>query len=354
MPLSGGDKLGPYEILALIGTGGMGQVWKARDTRLNRIVAIKVSSTEFSERFEREARAVAALNHPNICQLYDVGTLPEGGGYLVMEYIEGTPIAFVDSPRTLLALAIQLADGMAAAHAAGFTHRDLKPDNVLVTGQRTASPGCVKILDFGLAKRSSVIAEFDATQTMADVTNPGTVLGTVAYMSPEQARGEEVDARSDQFSFGLIVYEMASHKRAFIRGSAAETMTAIIRDEAEPLPPPVPAPLRWVVERCLAKDPAERYDSTRDLYRELKQARERLSKENASGAQTAVGELSTVRRPRWRIWVGAALIALAGFGKFASPLFGSGAVNMHIHPGGKFVGLILNNGEFWKLPLAGG
>jgi serine/threonine protein kinase len=126
MPLSGGDKLGPYEILALIGTGGMGQVWKARDTRLNRIVAIKVSSTEFSERFEREARAVAALNHPNICQIYDVGTLPEGGGYLVMEYIEGTPIAFVDSPRTLLALAIQLADGMAAAHAAGFTHRDLK------------------------------------------------------------------------------------------------------------------------------------------------------------------------------------------------------------------------------------
>src|SRR6266496_2884680 len=147
-----GSRLGPYEVLAPIGAGGMGEVWKARDTRLDRIVAIKTSRTEFSARFEREARAVAALNHPNICQLYDVGTLPDGGSYLVMEYVDGTPIGPVDSPRRLLDLVVQFADGLAAAHAAGFTHRDLKPDNVLVTGPQTPHPGRVKILDFGIAK----------------------------------------------------------------------------------------------------------------------------------------------------------------------------------------------------------
>ena len=306
MPLSAGDKLGPYEILAPIGAGGMGEVYKARDTRLDRVVAIKTSKTEFSERFEREARAVARLNHPNICQLYDLGTLPDGGGYLVMEYIDGSPIAPVHSPRKLLDIAVQIADGMAAAHAAGFTHRDLKPDNVLVTGPQTPHPGRVKILDFGLAKLASSLPPSEATQTLAIVTNPGTVMGTVSYMSPEQARGEEVDARSDQFSFGLIVYELAAGKRAFVRPSTAETMAAIIRDEAEPLPPSVPTPLRWVVERCLAKDPAERYDSTRDLYRELKHARERLSEASASSQVQA-----PAHRPRWRGGAAILLAALA-------------------------------------------
>jgi eukaryotic-like serine/threonine-protein kinase len=306
MPLSIGDKFGPYEILAPLGAGGMGEVYKARDTRLDRIVAIKTSKTEFSERFEREARAVATLNHPNICQLYDLGTLPDGGGYLVMEYIDGSPIAPVDSPRKLLDLAVQFADGLAAAHAAGFTHRDLKPDNVLVTGPQTQHAGRVKILDFGLAKLAASIPQSEATQTIAAVTNPGTVMGTVSYMSPEQARGEEVDARSDQFSFGLIVYELAAGKRAFVRPSAAETMAAIIREEADPLPPSVPAPLRWVVERCLAKDPAERYDSTRDLYRELKLARERLSETSAS---TPIPPAT--RRPKWHVWGAAVLAALA-------------------------------------------
>jgi serine/threonine protein kinase len=242
MPLSQGDKLGPYEILAPIGAGGMGEVSKARDTRLDRIVAIKTSKTEFSERFAREARAVAALNHPNICQLYDLGTLPEGGSYLVMEFIDGAPIAPVDSPRKLLNLVVQIAVGMAAAHAAGFTHRDLKPDNILITGPQTPNPGRIKILDFGLAKYAASLPQSEATRTIAAVTNPGTVMGTVAYMSPEQARGEEVDARSDQFSFGLIVYELIRRKRAFARPSAAETMAAIIRDETEPLPPSVLAP----------------------------------------------------------------------------------------------------------------
>jgi hypothetical protein len=165
-------------------------------------------------------------------------------------------------------------------------------------------------LDFGLAKFAVSLPQSavtqSVTQTFAAVTNPGTVMGTVAYMSPEQARGEEVDARSDQFSFGLLVYEMAAGKRAFVRPSAAETMAAIIREEAAPLPPSVPAPLRWVVERCLAKDPGERYDSTRDLYRELKLARERLSEASTSAAVPATTQ-AAVHRPRWRAWGAAAL-----------------------------------------------
>ena len=186
MSVTIGMKLGPYEILAPLGAGGMGAVWKARDTRLDRIVAIKVSQEKFSERFEREARAVAALNHPNICALYDVGP-----NYLVMEYVEGTPVAPADSPRKLLDIAVQIAYGMAAAHAAGFVHRDLKPDNILVTVE-----GRVKILDFGLAKHAGGPGEPDGTRA-GTATDPGTILGTFAYMSPEQASGLPVDVRSD-------------------------------------------------------------------------------------------------------------------------------------------------------------
>jgi serine/threonine protein kinase len=293
MPLSACDKLGPYEILSLIGAGGMGEVYKARDTRLDRTVAIKVSKEKFSERFEREARAVAALNHPNICQLYDVG--PD---YLVMEFVDGTPIAAVDSPRRLLDLTVQIADGMAAAHAANIGHRDLKPDNILVTKN-----GRVKILDFGLAKPLP-----SAGETIS-MTQPGTVLGTIAYMSPEQARGSaNIGAQSDQFSFGLILYELVAGKRAFQRGSAAETMAAIIREDAEPLPASVAAPLRWVIERCLAKEPSERYDTTRDLYRDLRQIRERLSEIGSSEAKGA----GPPQKRRGRLWVVPAA-AMVGF-----------------------------------------
>src|SRR5437763_5538476 len=241
-----GAPLGPYVLLAPIGAGGMGEVYKARDTRLDRIVAIKTSKEAFSERFEREARAVAALNHPNICQLYDVG--PD---YLVMEFIEGVPIASVDSTRKLLDIAVQIADGLAAAHAAGIIHRDLKPDNILITRD-----GRVKILDFGLAKIvTAANTDADATRAMTR-TEAGATLGTIAYMSPEQARGSaDLSAQSDQFSFGLVLYELAAGRRAFPRGSAAETMTAIIREDADPLPASVPAPLRWIVSVCWRRTP---------------------------------------------------------------------------------------------------
>jgi eukaryotic-like serine/threonine-protein kinase len=303
MPLAPETRLGPYEIVVLIGAGGMGEVYKARDTRLDRLVAIKVSQARFSERFEREARAVGALNHPNICQLYDVGP-----NYLVMEFIEGSPLGLVENDRKLLDLAVQVADGMAAAHSKGIVHRDLKPDNILVTPE-----GRVKILDFGLAK-SAIFAQagVDASTLTLGITHPGTTVGTVNYMSPEQARGEpNLTPQSDQFSFGLVLYEMASGKRVFERASAAETMVAIIREEAELLPASVPQPLRWVVERLLAKDPAERYDSTRDLYRELKQIRERLS-QSASGVEAAPAPDTWRKRRRFLLPVSALVCLAAG------------------------------------------
>lgn len=300
--LSGGTRVGPYELLACAGSGGMGEVWKARDTRLDRIVALKFSREQFSQRSEREARAIAALNHPNIAQIYDVGE-----NYLVMEFVEGAPLAAPEDSRKLLDIAVQIADGLSAAHAAGVVHRDLKPENILVTKDRRA-----KILDFGVAKQQTAV-NGDATRALT-MTAPGAVVGTVAYMSPEQAQGRQLDHRSDQFSFGLILYELAAGKRAFRRDSAAETMTAIIRDEAEPLPPTIPAPVRWVIERCLAKDPDQRYDSTRDLYRELRQTRAGLLQTPAQPAAMA----GIAGRSAWR-WLWAAVVIVIA----ASALFGA-------------------------------
>src|SRR5271156_6675239 len=215
MPLSVGDKLGPYEILAPIGSGGMGEVYRARDARLNRFVAIKVSAEQFTGRFEREAKAVAALNHPNICQIFDIGP-----NYLVMEYVDGTPLVSAEQralpPAEALRLATQIAAALEAAHAKGVVHRDLKPANILKT-----AAGVVKLLDFGLAKQSGDSeAHKDETQTMGG-TQIGTIMGTPAYMSPEQVEGRPADARSDIFSFGTVFYEMLAGRRAFPGGSAS-------------------------------------------------------------------------------------------------------------------------------------
>ncbi|MGH9657924.1 MAG: protein kinase domain-containing protein, partial [Bryobacteraceae bacterium] len=271
-----GTWLGPYHILSRLGSGGMGEVYRARDPRLGRDVAIKIlsadsiGSAERQHRFEQEAKAASALNHPNIITVHDVGT-ENGKPYIVTELIDGDSLrrripSDGLSPRALLDLAVQIADGLACAHQAAIVHRDLKPENIMVTRD-----GRVKILDFGLAK---TIAPLSSVET---VSQPGMVVGTAHYMSPEQARGDEPDHRSDQFSFGLVLYEMAAGRRPFPRKTAVETLTAIINEEAPPLPERHPAPLRWIVERTLSKDRAQRYDSTGDLYRALRDMRDHLA-----------------------------------------------------------------------------
>jgi Tol biopolymer transport system component len=264
----------------------MGEVWKARDTKLGREVAIKILPAGVSDdrdrlaRFEQEARAASSLNHPNIVTIYEIG---QAGSisYISMELVQGKTLRDLLAegalpPKRLLALSGQIAEGLARAHEAGIVHRDLKPENLMVTRE-----GLVKILDFGLAKLAeSPASDISQLATTGEPTRPGVVLGTVGYMSPEQATGRTVDFRSDQFSLGSILYEMAAGRRAFARGSPAETMTAIIREEPEPLQslaPGVPVAARWVIERCLAKEPDERYASTRDLARDLSQLRDRVS-----------------------------------------------------------------------------
>jgi TolB-like protein/Flp pilus assembly protein TadD/predicted Ser/Thr protein kinase len=261
MTLAQGTRLGPYEIVAPIGAGGMGEVYRATDTRLGRTVAIKVSRAEFSERFEREARAVAALNHPHICQLYDVGP-----NYLVMEFVDGAAITPPRDAPQLLALATQIAAALAAAHAAGLVHRDLKPDNILVT-----KDGQVKVLDFGLATAAAGAAVSDALVTQA-ATAVGTTVGTVAYMSPEQARGEAVDARSDLWSLGVILYELAAGARPFGGPTQAVVFESILNQPPPPLQDSgahVPAGLSPIVAKLLEKDRARRYQSVAEVRVDL-------------------------------------------------------------------------------------
>jgi predicted ATPase len=290
MPLQPGTQLGPYQIETLLGAGGMGEVYRAHDAHLGRSVAIKILPAEFSadhdrlNRFEREARSASALNHPNIVTIYDLGR--DGAThYIAMELIEGQTLrelllAGALPVRKVLEIATQVAEGLAKAHEAGLAHRDLKPENLMVS-----QDGFIKILDFGLAKHTSPQAEASAMRTVSELqTRPGGILGTVPYMSPEQARGDRLDFRSDQFSFGLVLYEMVSGKRAFKRNTAAETMTAILREQVEPVAvqnPDAPAPLCWAIERCLEKEPDKRYVSTRDLARELAAMRDRFAEKSA-------------------------------------------------------------------------
>ena len=276
----------PTRSSRLSAPGGWARSTARATSGCGRDVAIKVLSADLAgdaerrKRFEQEARAASSLNHPNIVTIYDIGATGDVV-YIAMELIEGRTLRDFQNEgplptKRLLDVAFQIADGLAKAHAAGIVHRDLKPENIMVTRD-----GVVKILDFGLVKllpREDGMGEDSATAIQE--TRPGTVLGTVGYMSPEQASGKPADFRSDQFSLGSILYEVATGKRAFQRATTAETLTAIIREEAEPvgkLNASVPAPFRWLIERCLAKEPDGRYASTRDLASDLRSIREHLS-----------------------------------------------------------------------------
>jgi eukaryotic-like serine/threonine-protein kinase len=256
VPLTAGDRLGPYEILTPIGAGGMGEVWKATDTRLGRIVAIKVLKGPHGDRFEQEARAIAALNHPHICTLYDIG--PD---YLVMEYIEGAPLKGPLPVDEAVRLAVQIASALEAAHAKGILHRDLKPGNVLVTAAGA------KLLDFGLAK---LTADADATRTVG-------TSGTPLYMSPEQAEGKVLDIRTDVFSFGAVLYELLSGRRAF------DSLAAVLRDE----PSPLESPVAGIVKRCLSKQAAGRFNS----MAEVKAALDQIAAKPATEQQPSIAVL---------------------------------------------------------------
>src|SRR5262245_43861927 len=289
-----GSHLGPYEVLAQVGAGGMGEVWRARDTRLDRTVAIKTSNEQFSERFEREARAVAALNHPHICQLYDVGP-----NYLVMEYIEGQPLRTPLPLDQALKYGAQICDALDAAHRKGIVHRDLKPANILVT--KTG----VKLLDFGLARIEPAVTADDNTD--GGLTGKGEILGTLHYMSPEQLQGQKADSRSDIFSFGLVLYEALTGKRAFDGSSPASVIAAIMEREAPSVADVAPPSLDRVLHRCLAKDPELRWQSAADLKSEL----EWIAEGNTSDKKASARPLRKWwERMAWMLAAGSSLSAL--------------------------------------------
>jgi eukaryotic-like serine/threonine-protein kinase len=313
MPLPTGTRLGPYEVLAPIGAGGMGEVYRARDSRLGREVALKILPAAFASdpdrvrRFEQEGRAAAALNHPNIVVIYDAGS-QQGVFYVATELLEGETLrerlAGSALPvRKAIDYAIQVARGLAAAHAKGITHRDLKPENLFLTRD-----GLVKILDFGLAKHAAMKSTGThptelATQPIE--TDPGKVLGTVGYMSPEQVRGNVADARSDLFSLGVVLYEMVSGKRAFAGDSAVETMNAILKQEPPDLDAALPPVLERMIRRCMEKKPEERFQSALDLAFAL----ESISGTTSTGTQQI--PMKQQRRYAWMIAAAAGIILLA-------------------------------------------
>ncbi len=309
-----GKQLGSYQILSLLGAGGMGVVYRARDTRLNRSVAIKVlpsdkvSDPERKRRFIQEARAASALNHPNIITLYDIGS-ESGVDFIVMEYVAGKTLDHRIPRKGMrlneaLKLAIQITDALAKAHSAGIIHRDLKPTNVMVT-----EDGVVKVLDFGLAKLTELVATEGTTRTQLSETEEGMIVGTLSYMSPEQAEGKKVDTRSDIFSFGALLYEMISGQKAFEGDSRVSTLAAILKQEPKPisqLVADVPPDLEKIVNRCLRKDPGRRWQTMADL----KVALEELRDESDSGKLAETWPTVRSAERTW-VWAGAALVVVS-------------------------------------------
>src|SRR5256885_3034831 len=313
MALTAGTKLGPYEILAMLGAGGMGEVYRALDTRLERTVAVKVlashlsSSPELKQRMEREARTISSLNHPSICHLYDIGS-QDGTDYLVMEFLEGETLAErlrkgAMPLNEIFKIGIAVAAALAVAHRQGIVHRDLKPGNIMLT------QGGAKLMDFGLAKplgaRSPAVGSgaapsFTAAATLSGpsplspLTTAGSIIGTIQYMSPEQIEGKEADARSDIFAFGAVLYEMATGKRAFQGKSHLSTASSILEKDPDPIStiqPLAPKALEHTIQTCLAKDPEERFQSAHDLKLQL------LWLTGAGTEGPVAGELAAGRRP---------------------------------------------------------
>jgi len=319
-----------YRVLERIGRGGMGTVYRARDTRLARDVAIKVINPDIAAdpdriaRFRREATIVAALNHPGIVVIHDTGN-ENGLNYLVTEFVEGVSLRRVIQndgalgSRRVVEIGAQIADALAAAHALGILHRDLKPENVMITRQ-----GRAKLLDFGLAK--SRAPETDQDQTRAAVTEVGIVMGTVRYMAPEQARGEALDARSDIFSLGIVLYELLSGSHPFDGGTTADVVSAVLRAEPPPLPDSIPATLRAIVQRCLNGQPGDRFQSASDLAFALG---------HVSGATAAV-PAAEARRPTSRVWrlaaVGVVVAVLAAVGVYLRAGGAGGSAGIHLRP----------------------
>src|SRR6202790_186587 len=328
MALASGTKLGPYEIQSPLGAGGMGEVYRARDARLDRSVAIKIlpthlsSNPEAKQRFDREARAISSLNHPNICTLHDVGH-QDGIDYLVMEFLEGETLAdrLIKGPLPLqqvLKYGIEICEGLEKAHRSGVVHRDLKPGNIMLTKSGA------KLLDFGLAKYTTAPAQRAAMSGLATVdssiTVKGEIVGTFQYMAPEQLEGKEADARTDIFALGEVIYEMATGEPAFAGKSRASLIAAIVSSEPQPmtaLHAMTPPALERVVKQCLAKDPDERWQSASDLAAELHWISE-------SGSQAGVATRAVAGRKTWeRVgWLLAALLLLLMIG--GGPVWGLG------------------------------
>jgi eukaryotic-like serine/threonine-protein kinase len=331
-----GQRIGVFEVRGLLGAGGMGEVYRAWDPRLAREVALKVLPGDVADnpvrrrRFLEEARAIGSLNHPNIVAVFDVG-VGEGIPFIATELLDGRQLQDemdhgVLPIRRLLDLAVQIAAGLRAAHDAGIAHRDLKPQNVMVTRD-----GRVKILDFGLAKASSTDRDVTGGQP-GTLTAPGIVQGTPNYMSPEQASGTAVDFRSDQFSFGIMLYEMATGVHPFRRGTTLQTMSAIVDDEARPigeLNATVPPPLRWIIERCLAKSPAERYASTADMSKDLVNLQRRLADLTGQETRPVLVPLKSRRRTAF---IAAGVALLAGSAALLTPTSSGGIPALKYSP----------------------